>query len=251
MRAGPRPVCRKGPAHLIRALLALLLVLAAGPASAVWNHPREIIHSTANTLEKGELIVGVITPLVYGISDDLTLMSHPVLVALLTPNAGLRYRLVDSEVVTFSVTVEGAATITTDDGPLPNDDRPMGHIYAGVAITFDIGQGVLLSVSTGYQHEFQQRTNGVRQDDDAVAFGVGMDWLASPHSLFLLSLGSQYSTLNTKLEATTGSLMYAYAFDDSTRLGVGLAFGKFPVALDDDTSEVLPVWPVIDWWARF
>ncbi len=236
----------------MRRLLLALVLLAPSTASAVWNHPREIIHGTAHTLEKGELIVGVITPLLYGVNDDLTLTTHPILVALLTPNGGVRLKLFEDELVTFSAAVRGAGTIFGDDAPIPNDDRPHGHVYAGFNTTFDVGRGVLLSISAGYQHEFEQRIeDGSRADDDAVVFGLGIDFLAAANHLFVLTVGSQYSTLNSKLEATSGTFMYAYAFDSGARLGLGLAFGKFPVAVDEEDTVEIPLWPLVDWWARF
>ena len=84
---------------LFKICLATFLITAPIPANAVWHNTREVVLGTANTLEQGELIIGILMPAVYGITDDLMLTIHPISWALLSPNGSLRFRLVDEELI--------------------------------------------------------------------------------------------------------------------------------------------------------
>ncbi len=228
----------------------LVALLTPAPAAAVWNNPREIVHNTAAVLEQGELLVGVVTPVAYGITDSIMLHMHPILWALLTPNAGLRISVFDSDVFRLSLTSEVGATIT-EGSARPPDDRPLGHVNGGVASTFNVGGGVLISAAAGYQHDFSERIDGEVADDDSFIWHLGVNWLITPKHLILTTGGAQYSTRQSGLKAPFGSIVYAYAFDGGGRLGLGVAAGTFPVAIDKDDIRTVNVWPVIDWWKRF
>ncbi len=236
----------------MRAAALATVLLTAAPAEAVWNHTREIVHGTASTLEQGELLVGVITPISYGINDSLQVQLHPILWALLTPNAGLRFRLLDGDI--FSLSIESEASVTSvDEQNRPDDPRPLAHIYGGLAGTFSVGGGVLISLRAGYQHDFSEKDGDTTVDDDDFVWSGGVNWLIGPSHLLLATGGAQYSSRRGGLKAPFGSIMYAYGFDSGSRIGVGVAFGSFPIPQGKDEGDgiTLPVWPIIDWWKRF
>ncbi len=63
-----------------------------------WESAREVIHGSARVLEKGETIIGVVSPLAYGVHERVTLFTHPALWLLLTPNLWFRLSLLRSTV---------------------------------------------------------------------------------------------------------------------------------------------------------
>ena len=219
-------------------------VLLASPASAVWNGPRDIVHGTANTLEQGELIIGVVTPAIYGATDSITLVVHPLNWLLLSPNAGLRIRLIDADRMRMSLQLEAAGTIRGDEEETAaQDPRSLWHIRGGPVVTFDVGGGVMLTAGAGYEAEFEP-------DDHAITFHGGVGWLISRSNLLLLQGGAHYSLPNEKFESEQVSLLYAYAWERA-RLGVGVAYGRFPILRVDQSPLEVPIWPVIDFWGRF
>ena len=231
--------------NLSRAAVLIGCMMLAAPAAATWNNNKGVIHGTANTLEQGEVIVGLLTPVAYGITDDWMVMIHPISWALLTPNAAVRYRALDHDIVRLAFHVEGAVTPLNDAEKKNNlDPRPLGHVTVGSALTFHVGADVLLTTQLSYRHDFTPH-------DDAFVFSGGVTWAFDPHHLLLLSGGAQYSRVDESVVKPTGHAIYAYAWD-TWRLGGGVAFGDFPIVVPGKSKPVvLPAWPVIDVWARF
>jgi hypothetical protein len=75
-------------------LLAVLLGLVA-PRSvlAISDEPSGVVYGNAAPLRRGELRIGVFAPLQYGAQERITLISHPILDLLLTPNVTIRLNL--------------------------------------------------------------------------------------------------------------------------------------------------------------
>jgi len=80
---------------LRKLLIALVVVAWLGPGTQAraWDTPAEIVHGTGRVLEKGEMVVGILSPLGYGLHERVTIFTHPILDLLLTPNAWLRVDL--------------------------------------------------------------------------------------------------------------------------------------------------------------
>lgn len=253
---------------LANILIGFIVYSVPVPASAVWHNTREVVLGTANTLEQGELIIGLLMPAVYGITDDLMLTIHPISWALLSPNASLRYRVVDEESVRLSISVGGAGTVLdAGDTSVPADPRrPRGHVSGGVLATFDAGAGVLLTAMTGYQHDFAP-------SDDDFTWSVGMNWVITESSMLVLQGGFHWSFSRSRIDAEQISLSYVHAFD-VLRVAVGIVYGNFPVALIERRTNTavdsaidvagsnasneavvllqdIPVWPVLDIFWRF
>ena len=249
-------------------LVAVLLWVSPRPAAAVWHNSREVVLGTANTLEQGELIIGLLMPAVYGITDDLMLTMHPISWALLSPNGALRYRVLDHEIARLSVTVGGAGTVLdAGDTSVPADPRrPRGHVSGGLVTTIDVGGGVLLTGMAGYQHDFAPA-------DDDFTWSAGVNWIITESSMLVFQGGFHWSFGRNEIEAEQISLTYVHAFD-VVRLAVGIVYGNFPVSLIERRTNTtvdaaidvagtsasneavvllqdVPVWPVLDIFWRF
>ncbi len=224
-------------------LVAVQWMTSAEAARADWHDPADVIHGTAHTLEQGQWMIGVFTPVVYGINDSLMVITHPVLWVLLTPNGGLRWRIVESERVTFAVQADGARSfLATETGEL-RDPRPTGRIATSTLTTFDLGARVLLTVQVGYQHDFLPA-------EDHLTFSGGVGWVIQPNHLLSLQGGSSWAFNARAVGQTTAMLLYTRAWD-TLHLSVGVAYGNFPIALTSSAPLLVPVWPVVDVWWRF
>lgn len=202
------------------------------------------MHGTASTLQRDEFLMGIFTPASYGVFDSLTVFVHPINFILLTPNGGLRWRVVDADVFKLAMTAEGAGTFLESDA-MVEGDRPIAFINTGTVATFYAPEGLMFSFNVGYQHDFGLATN---IDEDNLSFGAGINWLIHPSHLLLLTGGALYSFQRGELKRPFGSVMYAKAWEHM-RLGLGVAFGEFP--LDGAPLSPLIAWPVIDLWARY
>jgi len=254
--------------YLIGLCAAATLLTASQPAKAVWHNTREVVLGTANTLEQGELIIGILMPAVYGITDDLMLTIHPISWALLSPNASLRLRLLDEEIIRLSITVGGAGTVLdAGDTSVPADPRrPRGHVAGGMLATFDVGGGVLISANAGYQRDFAP-------SDNDFTWSAGVNWVISESSMVVLQGGFNWSFEREEIDAEQVSISYVHAFD-VVRIAVGIVYGNFPVALIERRTNTtvdsaidvggrsasneavvllqdVPVWPTLDVFWRF
>lgn len=230
----------------ILALVLLFGVLAPRPAEATWSNLRQVVHGTANTLEQGEVMVGIFTPAAYGITDTVMVQLHPINWALLAPNVALRWRVVDEEPVRLAVVFDGGGSIIDDDdAPARQDGRPLGHVYVGAVTTFRVWRSVLFSVHTGYQHDFDP-------GDDDFVWSAGVSWLIDQANLLMVNGGAQYSGELDALKAPYASVVYAYGWEN-LRIAVGVAVSdSFPVVLSvAEVERRIAAWPVIDFWGRF
>lgn len=253
---------------LTKICVAIVLITTTSPALAVWHNTREVVLGTANTLEQGELIIGVLMPAVYGITDDLMLTIHPISWALLSPNGTLRFRLLNEELVRLSITVGGAGTVLdAGDTSVPADPRrPRGHVAGGLMTTFDTGGGILLTATAGYQRDFAPA-------DNDFTWSAGVNWVITESSMVVLQGGFHWSFDRSEIDAEQVSISYVHAFD-VVRVAVGVVYGNFPVALIERRTNTtidsaidvsgrsasneavvllrdVPVWPTLDVFWRF
>lgn len=223
--------------------IVLCLLALARPAAARWTHPQEIVHSTAHTLESGEWMIGVFTPIAYGATDRVMVLTHPILWVLLTPNGGARWKFFDTDVAAFSLTLDGARSFLTGDGVNVSGSGALGYIDAGILATVTVGGGVMLTASAGYQRD-------IEPTDDGVTFGGGVTWLMGPVDVLMLEGGARWSANAGEVIAPSATLVYAHAWD-TIRIGAGLAYGDFPIEREGDAPIRVPVWPVLDVWWQF
>jgi hypothetical protein len=204
-----------------------------------------VIHGTAFTLEEGEFVFGLMSPIAYGASDSVTFMTHPVMWLLLTPNASIRWRVTDIDDMSVALTLDATQTLSLDDeSSAILDPRPQGQYSAGVSASLSTGKRVILTANTGYRLD-------VAPDKNKWAFSGTVTVLLSPAHMVVLQGGATTDLQTMKTADTHAMLMYAHAWD-SVRASVGLAYGQFPIVLGEDEEAVeVPIWPVLDLWWRF
>jgi len=223
-----------------------VLLLASIPAQARWDGSRSLVHSTAFTLEAGEFSIGVFSPIIYGATDTVTISVHPILWLLLTPNGGVRWKAWQNHYMTLALTFEGAREFGLEGAGKGHDPRPRGRISAGTSVTFDLGRHVLLTAQTGYRQHLDP-------DDQNISFGGSASFLMGSSNMILAQGGTMFSFGKGELVSPTAMVMYAHAWENM-RAAVGLAYGEFPIVLDDDGDIDLlraNVWPVLDLWWRY
>lgn len=224
------------------------LLVHADAALAGFDPPGEVILGTAQTLEQGELVIGVLSPLAYGIHDSLTVFIHPVSWALLAPNGSFRFRFYDEEPIRVAAVFGGAVAVSPDGVGIPDVRRPAGHIDIGISSTLTLGSW-LLTGKVGYQRDFVP-------DDDDVDWSFVIDWVIGPSSLLQLQGGFQFGRIYA-IKAVNASLAYVHSWG-ALHLAAGVAYGDFPLELEAGVVSACPnswdypcIWPVIDVFWRF
>lgn len=216
------------------------------PAEARWAGSRTILHGTAYTLEQGEFVLGLLSPLSYGAKNSVTITTHPVMWLLLTPNGGVRWRVHDNDTLAVALTFDGAREFGLEGAPANKDPRPEGSLSTGLSLSFDLFDRLAFTLSGGYSRHFGP-------DENNLSMGAGIAVLISSARLLLLQGNGLYEPEDGRFHSVTGSLIYAHAWEN-LRAGVGLAYGRFPIVLEKDGEDKamdVPVWPVLDLWWRY
>lgn len=197
----------------------------------------KITQGTAYTLPEGEFTIGIISPMQYGVTDSLLLVSHPVLILFLTPNGSLRYNLLEKP-VGISVNLSYIETFLDPkklDFPGTIGFYPMVTIPASRKVAFTFHGGYLLDVAP-IAH--------------GVTTGGGFCVLLSSADLILLQIQDEYYFDERGFSKPTFLFTYTHAFY-RTRITVGLAVGKFPVQIGPSGMDIknFPLYPMLDlWW---
>jgi len=224
--------------HVRATLLAMALLLLPLPARADFGTIRRIVNGTAYTLERGELAVGIFSPLQYGLLDELMVSTHPVLDLLLTPNVALKYKAVD-RAVAFSLNASYIQTfLQSTSGIFP------GTLSFYPMLTAPFGQSVSLTVQGGYLLDVSPVSHGVMA-------GLNLTFLISPTDLVQITIQDQWYGGGRGFQVPTAVVSYGYAWY-RMRITVGVAAGRFPLQIGTSGARVLnlPVYPVIDLWWR-
>lgn len=255
-------------------LLAAASVAAPAPALAGWLATDRVVTNTAYTLEEGELTIGLISPLQYGVTEDVTIAIHPILALLLTPNVGARVR-VWSEGVTVSVAASYTQTFLREvafeeraEGDSaspyvrPGDAESIasgfpGTVQAGVLVSIPLGDALTLTPYGGYTLDFFTEISGelvTHPSTHGPTVGLGLNWLIGDEDLLSVQVqGLIWSVPDRTAEIPTATVAWAHAWDE-LRLGIGVAAGRFPIRVGEGVAgEIveIPVYPYIDvWWRR-
>ena len=246
--------------------IVVISILWSGPVRA-WDHPREIIHGSARVLEKGETIVGILSPLAYGLVERITIFTHPALLLLLTPNLWARFSLLDDDSAIALETGYQQSLLVLEYGDTTADDtdsssaNPMpGFFQAGVIFSQILGRHVQLSAATGYLVRFGGFTTDLNEHTSGLYYRLNGHLLFGEVNLIMAEVrGSWFS--NASISFPTGTLIYARQLG-RTRLGIGAAFGEFPISTNFNNATdprqgqsgdtvALPVFPWVDLWWRF
>lgn len=223
----------------VRALLAGLLVAGAvwpSPARGEFGNIRRVFSGTAYTLEQGELAVGILSPLQYGLFDRLTVSTHPILDLLLTPNVALRYKVLDQSRVALGIGASYMQSFLSVGGDAP------GAVSAFPTLSLPFTDEVALSLQGGYTLDIGPVRHGV-------LYGANLGWLVGPADLIWVAVQGRYR-FGPGIETPTVMVSYTHAWYQ-IRLSVGLAVGRFPTQVGSKVTDVLdfPVYPMIDvWW---
>jgi hypothetical protein len=194
-----------------------------------------VVHGTARVLEKGEMIIGVLTPFGYGLHERLTVFTHPILDLLLTPNAWARLDVASREAWAIALEAGYQQVFLAEGWP--------GYAQAGLAASFVAGIAQFTTV-LGYQARFGRDTDPAR-----AYWRVGLDLLASARDLVMLRAADDLGIPPGGAAEDwipTVWLVYAREFGRGA-LGAGLVAGRFRFADIPDW----PVYPWIDFWWRF
>ena len=250
---------------LLLGVLALTLIWG-GPARA-WDHPREIVHGSARVLGKGETIVGIVSPLAYGLVERVTIFTHPALLLLLTPNLWARVNILDdSSAVALEAGYQQSLLVleygeTTESETETGSTDPMpGYFQAGVVFSQALGRSVQLSAATGYLVRFGGFTTDLNQHNSGVYYRLNGHLLFNEVNLLLAEVRGDWFNGDGS-HYPTGTLIYARQLG-RTRLGIGAAFGEFPISTDFKNATdprsgqagdtvAIPVYPWVDLWWRF
>jgi hypothetical protein len=253
---------------------ALAVVLAAGDARAYWKSTGRVVMNSAYTLEEGELAIGVLSPLQYGVSDTVTIAIHPVLALLLTPNVSARYKVYDGPVTvsiagsylqTFleRVAIESQAPAAEEALPYLREQDLVsivdtgfpGYVELGTLVSIPLGDSVTLTPYAGYSFKFFTIVEDgleTRLSDHGLSYGLGTNWLIGPSDLLSLQVQALWSAERIAQDIPTATLVWAHAWEE-IRIGVGVAVGTFPIRTGEAIEDLveLPVYPYLDlWWRR-
>ena len=145
---------------LRRIIIALVLVLApaagTGAARADWRRSIDLNYGTAFTLEQGMVEIGVMTPLSIGVTDELQVALHPILLLLGQPYIALRWRASRYGVATVALNLAGSWSLIRreDEAGTPATEGTPGGGFPGTVqltatLTFRAGHDWLFSVGAG------------------------------------------------------------------------------------------------------
>jgi len=214
-----------------------LLAIRAEPARGDYGPIRRVVQGTAWTLEEGELAVGLVSPLQYGVIDELTLSTHPVLDLLLTPNVTLKGKVLDRGPVALALNASYLQTfLRSRSGEIP------GTLSLWPSVSVAAGSTVSLTFQAGWAMDLSPLRHGVQA-------GLAMNLLLGPSDLLQVSIQERWMGGGAGFEIPVGVITYGHAWDQ-VRVTVGIAAGRFPLPIGTGSRVLnLPVWPVVDvWW---
>ena len=246
----------------------MLVVTLAGPspANATWTHSSEIVRGSAQVLEKGEISVGIFAPLQYGLTDRVTIASHPVLDLLQMLNFSIRARLVQED--TWLLSLTGGFKWQLLDAE--NTERPL-EIDAGVIATWlphkRVAASLLLSWSPKLERDGDSTstTLGAATEhtfQNGFASVSTANFIVTDKHMVMASLRLVLNTTAEKLE-TPPTLTIGWVSSHSFFLGdvdvvLGASFGRFRIrdavffasglGGGDTESAWYPVVDVVGWF---
>lgn len=243
-----------GPNRRRSTLTALALAACcalASPAQANWRSMHEVALGTAQVLQKGELTFGVVSPIAYGLTDNLTVQSHPIFDLLLLPNLGARLRAWSSRGWVISGVAQYKQHIELRDDDLRGGP---GEVLAGGMLTRYFGDHVALTASGAWSYA---KIVEVGDDVAAARYTRGIATNAQLHvlvdhrHLIRVDALARYDAELARWNQPIGSLSYVRAWD-TFHLVVGLSVGQFPMRpfTGGETLRAWPVMPLVDLWWR-
>ncbi len=250
----------------------------ASPARATWESPGDLIYGTAHTLEQGEFEVGLFNPLMYGISDRVQLSLHPVLLLILAPQGGIRWRFYDygplhlaanlESTFSFLDRVDNEGRRVIGDGACGSGCGFPGIVQTTVTATWEAADWLTLSVGGGPAVDFRD----FAPHASLTELHASGQWRLGAEDLFMVHASTYLGGADTAGgPADTGSrsnlqVLYAHAFGN-LRVAGGVVLGETVLVTDEPTVRTLPgrddvviihdgattsfpIFPVVDLWLR-
>ena len=252
-------------------LLPWLALLALAPAAhGEWKNVQQVSLGTAQVLEKGAGNFGVFAPLAYGITNRLTVETHPVYDLLLTVNANARYRVVDATSWALSATLDFRQSFyngTHAPGDLAAGAIGTLYLSDAWALTGALRYAAILNPAVCAHGGYPEPTcvdsaNGDTPGiDQGVAGTLTAHWLVTPRDLLQLTatLRMRVSPVLAR-ETPTVTAVWVHDFG-RVHLMAGATAGEFFIGRMDSLATpevgqnpyyyVTPVMPVLDAWFRF
>ena len=221
------------------ALLTLIIFVGlAAPANAGFGDIRRVFSGTAYTLSEGDFVVGVIGPMSFGLVDEFTLTTHPVLDLILIPNLNLKWKFFDNDKIALALDIAYIQSfLDTSVTDIP------GSLSPYLVLTVPIKDVASITARAGYVLELSPSSHGL-------TYGADVSWLVTDSDLISVGIMGQYHPGGRGADIPTVTTTYTHAWD-RIRLSIGLAYGSFQTRVGDNANDVLdiPVYPVIDvWW---
>lgn len=227
------------PAVLLAVLLALpATLLPPARAEADFGDIRRVFAGTAYTLSEGDFAVGIIGPMSFGLVDEFTLTTHPILDLILIPNVNLKWKFFDNDKVAIAFDIAYIQSfLDTSVTDIP------GSLSPYFVLTVPVRDVVAITARAGYVLELSPNSHGL-------TYGADVSWLITSSDLISVGVSGQYHPKGRGADIPTVTTTYTHAWD-TIRLSIGLAYGSFQTRVGDNANDVLdiPVYPVIDvWW---
>lgn len=194
---------------------------------------------TAFTLEKDELVVGIMTPLYYGLTRRLMVGSHPVMDLLLVPNASLKYNMFSSNTAAFSFSVYYSQSFLDS----AHRDFP-GSVASFPVFSVVPWRWLIVTAQAGYVLDMSPT-------DHSVMYGGSITFLLSVRDVVLLSALHQYRVASGALDRPRGVMAFIHSFG-RLHLELGVALGRFLIRTGNEPHafKELPAYPLVDVWWR-
>jgi hypothetical protein len=216
-------------------VLVAALCLGPRPARAISEDPQRVVYGNAAALHKGEIQLGLFSPFLYALQDRITLMTHPILDLLLTPNVFLRLNLVAER--RFTVSLDGGyaqSFLKTTTGSSP------GFGTVSVIHSFYLWERLTLTGRYAYQFTFSPPDNYVVPQAFATVF-LTSDWLLHLDGVFPYRLGGG------GFQDVSGKLVVMRRISTAV-IALGVSVGRIYVVDAPRLKNPVesPVYPVVD-----
>lgn len=240
----------------LTATVLVLASLAALPARAEWRSVSQVTQGTAQTLEQGTFSIGIVSPLVAGLTNRLTVQTHPILDLLLVPSLGLRYRIAETPRAVVAATASFKRSFGVRPASAQAEALAPGELVGGGLLSLFPSSEVALTGGLYHASHFDEPING-----RTVAFAQGIaasaqvHWLPRPDHLLQLSAYLRYGFAAAGLERPVVTAAWTHA----TRRWLGGAHVLVVVSVFDKVPGLpsqlswlneLPVMPTVDLWWR-
>ena len=239
-------MCRRSASAVVVAGAVAFGSVVARPAADDWSSVREVTIGTAQVLEQGAATVGLAAPLSVGLTNDLTLHTHPILDLLLTWNAGVRFRMFERRRWILALAGHGIVAMYTRGD---TEKKAPGQVHPGLTWTWYASDQLALTTTMAYALHFRTAL------EHGMAVAAQVHWLAAPNTLWVADIYSRWSVASGELSSTAVDLRWVRALTMLRRAHVmaGVTVGDrvTGMALEWWDPSGWPLRPSVDLWWRF